>query len=244
VPIGAVGIFVPTGIDRIFGQADSRGRSGRQPACKLVDGAVELNGIDDPGREAETQRLGGVQRFAEQRHLHSGADADVLLQEVRSGGQTALDEWRRHARVTGHDTEIGRQRQVEAGAVCKALDTGDDRLGQFPHQANGAGPAARPGDVVLDRAGPSLRQRLIRSSFPPELVACTKRPPGARKHDRADGRIIRTAGKRVVELQSQLMVDGVELLGPVQRYTGDLSAVLEYEDLPVGLSAHIAGSSK
>src|SRR5260370_26699549 len=81
---------------------------------------------------------------------------------------------------------------------------------------------------MLDPPAPPRRSLSSRGPPPPQLVAGTEGPPRARQHDRPDRGIVLTARKCLEELHARLMVDGVQLLRPIQRNPRDRSRLLEH----------------
>ena len=151
---------------------------------------LEPGGGDDPVHQAETQRLGGVDRLRQQGDLHRSAQADQARQVPRAGEVAARADagvGEVEARVLGGDREVGGERKAHAAAGDRALQAGDHRRierlrGSAPR--DGANRSAAPRRRRRRHASPQCRRR---------RRSCGRRPRGRRRERR---RPRRGAGRR------------------------------------------------
>ena len=190
---------------------------------------VEVGLREGPVGPAQLHGLGAGDRVAGDHHLHGGAHAEQPGVELHVGHAEA-DRGVAHLGVGGHVDEVAPGGQLAAAGQAVAVDLGDDRLLQVPDAHPGLGDV--PGPLALARRG-EVRV-LVALVAAAEVVAGREARAGA-ADDRHVDVVVEVGGlERLDELTAERVVQGVALLGPVEREAAHVGGGVVDEDERVG----------
>ena len=212
------------------------GRALRQPLEELVGLGTEIVVGDDAVDEPPVQRLEGMDALAQHHHLRRAREPDPRRDE---GGRAAIgDEADVHEREQevgrlGGEHEVGRERERAADADCGTVDRGDHRLRHLADTGDDRVVALlQPGTQV----GQPVRSLLARLR---EVGAGRERAAGAGDQDGADRLVGGEVLDRLAQVEPELQVPGVELVGAVE---GDRRGAVSDREVDRFEVSHRAGT--
>ena len=175
---------------------------------------IEAHRLDLGGAHAV---IAGEQQVL--RRLRSGEPRQEQRDDAAAEFHFRLAE----AAIVRGDREVAGEGELHRAAEAVAVDGGDGRLRAIPE-------ADDDPEIVLERAADGRRLGLAVADAHVEIEACREGATGAGEHDRAH-RLVRLGRvERAIERLDHRHVDGVQLVGPVERQERDRAPALRKDE--------------
>src|SRR5580704_13934251 len=200
--------------DGLFHSADGELRPIGDFFCEGGDGGFELVGRKKMVEDAEAMRGLRVNHFAEVKHFGGNGRADELRDKVGAavvGKEADLCKILAEDGAIHGEADVAGESEIHSSAGGGTVDGGDDGLRHRAEIQDGLHAGAE------DRGELGRIAALAAFANGTEIAAGTERASRAGEDDNVDGRIAGDADEGFVSGGGELVIEGVEAVGPIHH---------------------------